>query len=68
MKKQIEFFVSDKNQLAHKVIDYFKKYGFEIVENNEDHIKFGYNSFFIDTWITNPLMFKLLLTGFIRQQ
>jgi hypothetical protein len=55
MKRQIEFVVSDTNQMTKKVIDYFKQFDFKLIEHKDDCLKFGHSSTLLDAWKTNPL-------------
>lgn len=66
MRKQINFFVSDNNQLTKKIIDYFAQFGFKLIEQNNEHIKFKQDSSLFDAWKANPLKWGSEVTVFIK--
>lgn len=55
MKTQLNFVVADHNQLAEKVINYFTPFGFTLVEQHTDKLRFRHSSSLLDAWKTNPL-------------
>lgn len=55
MTKKINVFVPEDNQLTKKVIDYFVKFDFTLVEQNDNCLKFKHESTLFDPWKTNPL-------------
>ena len=66
MRKQINFFVSDNNELKNKIIIYFEQFGLNLVENNNDHLKFAHDSTLFDTWKANPLHWGSEITVLIK--
>jgi len=67
MKRQIVFEVSDTEQLAKRVIDYFKQFGFKLIDETHGGLKFGHSSTLFELWKANPLKWgseiSILLTG-----
>jgi hypothetical protein len=59
MKKQIQFVVSDTNQITQKVIDYFQQFDLKFIERKDGFLKFGHSSALLDAWKTNPLKWGL---------
>ena len=55
MNKQLIFRVSDNTQIIERIIEYFTKSHFKLVDRDADKLKFSHSSSFFDTWTTNPL-------------
>ena len=55
MNKQLIFQVSDNTQMTERIIEYFTKSSFKLVDRDKDKLKFNHSSSFFDTWTTNPL-------------
>ena len=55
MEKQIQIFVSNTNQLKERVISFFGNYGFKLLHEKNDILKFTQKSTLLDAWKQNPL-------------
>lgn len=55
MKRRIKIDVINTYNLDKKVIDFFKSYDFELVETQNEILKFRQSSSLLDAWKTNPL-------------
>jgi hypothetical protein len=55
MDRQLEITVTDTAQLTERVIDFFKQFDFELLENRDGIVRFKQNSFLLDAWKINPL-------------
>jgi hypothetical protein len=58
MKRHLQFKIERDSQLSKKVFNYFDRSGFKLVEQNDNCLKFTFNSRILDTWIFNPLKWK----------
>lgn len=55
MNRRIKINVTNTYNLDKKVIEFFKSYDFELIENKEGIIKFRRRSSLLEAWKTNPL-------------
>lgn len=55
MTRRIKIDVIDTYNLDKRVTDFFKIYGFQLIETKEDILKFRQSSSLLDAWKTNPL-------------
>jgi len=58
MKRYLQFEIESDSQLSKKVINYFDRSGFKLLEQNDNCLKFTFNSSILNTWTFNPLKWK----------